>query len=220
MDDLDFGTPRAPQTPTEEAWHREQHRKQYDIIRVANPIKGTIRGIEYDFPNEDYYIQYDVNQFQKIPANSTRDVPRNRAELYVSHMKDTWVNFVTQKMHDDFIADRDRRGLPRYTDKATENAETYETQSYPKTNDESVIAEIYNQLWVGLVNKAGSDVPPELGPRAGEVDQTPTAQRILESLSNKIVSDTPPTVTEVTPPSVSPFATINRSLSAEEVTND
>lgn len=224
MDDLDtaFGNQAPPRTPVAEAWHQEQGRKQYDIIRVANPTHGTVKGKEYTFPLEDFFVQYDVQQYQKIPANSQRDIPRFRAERYVEHMKDKWVNFVAQKMHDDYLADRDAKGLPRYTDKATENKETYETEPYPKTNDPQLIAEIYNQLWIGLVNKAGSDTPPDVGPRAGEVDQTPVARKVLDSLSNKIISesDSPQTVSEVVAPPTSPFASMNQKLAAEEVTNE
>lgn len=215
-----FGNQQRPRTDVEAAWHTEQSRKQYDIIRVANPSHGTVKGIGYDFPQEDFYVKYDIQQYQKIPANSERDIPRFRAERYVEHMKDKWVNFVAKKMHDDYLADRDRKGLPKYTDKSTENKETYETEPYPKTNDATLIAEIYNQLWVGLVNKAGSDVPPEMGARAGEVDQTPTSRKVLDSLAGKVISNAnaPTVVTDTPPPPPSPFATMNQKLAPEEVT--
>ena len=89
MDDLmqEFGGQR-PKTPIEEAWHKEQERKKYDIIRVSHPLVIHVKKKEYSFPPEDFYQSYDINQFQKIRAGSTIDIPRYIAIRYVSDKKD------------------------------------------------------------------------------------------------------------------------------------
>lgn len=188
MDTDIFG--ERPKTPVEEAWHNEQRRKEYDVIRVSNPATITVKGVTYNLPPKDFYIMYDTNQHQKVPFNSTIDVPRPRAERYIKHKKDEIVNFINQKMHDEYLADRDQKGLPRYTDKHTENKETYETQQYPKTDDEAIIAEIYDQLWLGITIIAGRDIPPvtDTDPRSGEVDMKPKEVKALDVLNKKIIN--------------------------------
>lgn len=188
LDEVLGGQSPSTPFPVQEAWHNEQKRKQYDIIRIKNPSTITVKGIDYELPAEDFYIEYDTNQYQRIPANSIRDIPRFRADRYVEHMKDKIINYVNQKLHDDFLAERDRKGLPRFVDKATENRETYETQDYPKTNDPEVIAEIFNQIWLGLVNKAGNDLPPDMAQRSPELNVKPISQQILDKLRNKTVA--------------------------------
>lgn len=224
MDDFAKSLEEARKDPKqvllEEAWHAEQLRKQYDIIRVSNPTAITIKSIVYPLPQVDFYVKYDVGKFQKIPYNSTMDIPRFRAIRYVEHKKDEIVNFIAKKMHDEFIAERDRKGLPRFVDKATENKETYETQSYPKTDDPELINEVFNQLWVGLVNRAASDTPPDQ-PNQGPIDLSTTAQKAIDNLESKVVPEDqrPP---EATQPNfedkpISPFAQMNQKLTPEEV---
>ena len=236
MDDLPFGNSNL-KTPLQEAWHNAQKRKQYNIIRVKYPTSATVNSIVYELPNDDFYVEYDTNQHQRISYNTTIDIPYYIAIRYVEGMKDKIVNFVTQKMHDEYIADRDKKGLPRYTDKSTENKETYETQAYPKTNDEKIIAELYDQLWLGLVHVFGMDTPPQReNSRSGEVDLTPVSMRTIESMSQKKVEATtqspfqqvqgvpftPPimTPTQSIPPKPSGFSQMNEALSASEVTKN
>ncbi len=195
-----------------ERWHQEQRRQQFDIIRVKNPTTVVVKRITYELPSEDFYVKYDTNQFQRIPANSFMDIPRNRADRYVEHMKDKIVNYVNKKLHDDYIAERDKKGLPRFTDKATENKETYETQDYPKSNDAEVIDEIFPQLWFGVVNLAGRDVPPDAQAKPEDNLKTGT-QRALDKLKNlRVNEDIKPTEPD--------FAQLNDQLSATEVTKN
>lgn len=233
MDDLNAQA--TPQQLAEEAWHTEQRRKQYDIIRVKNPAIVTVKGIQYELDTEDFYVEYDTNQWQKISFNTTVDIPQYIAIRYVEHKKDDIVNKIVKKMHDEFIEMRRLKGMPDYKDKASENAETYETASYPKTNDENVIAELYNQLWIGIVHKIGQDKPPQtINPRSGEVNTTPTSEKVLNNLSTKWVSPsespieqykatpTPPPASHRPPevPKPSGFATLNQKLTAEDITNE
>lgn len=243
MDDLSQElSSLRPKTPVEESWHNEQRRKQYDIIRVKNPVKIRINGVEHTLPQKDFFVEYDTNQYQKIEYGLTKDIPRHIATRFIQHKKDEIVNYIVQKMHDEAIELRRKQGLPEFRDKATENAETYETSSYPRTNDPKVMAEIIDQLWVGLVLESGRDMPPvNMNPRSGEVDLTPPETRILESLNKRRVpADTVPTAAPVvapatppvsapyTPPviptngavSASPFADMSEKLSAQEVTNE
>lgn len=217
MDQDIFG--QKPKTPIEEAWHKEQERKKYDIIRVKNPT------------NDDFYVMYDVNQHQKVPANSVIDVPRYIATRYVQHMKDKIVHERAQKMHDAFIAERTKKGLPAYTDKAVENNETYLRQDFPKTNDPKIIEELANELWVGIVHEFGRDVPPPMANESsGQINLTAPEMQALEKLEHKRVTDTPmevrsqayvpePSTASIpTPPSG--FATMSQKLSASEVTQE
>ena len=218
MDDLNaaFGG-QAPKTPLEEAWHSAQERKKYDVIRVKNPT------------NEDFYVKYDIGKYQKVPANSTIDIPRYMATRYVEHMKDKIVHDKAQKMHDAQIAEKDKKGLPVYTDKYTENKETYETANYPKTDNPAVIAPIFDELWVGVVHEFGLDQPPTNQPKPGEVDMATASQKILDGLDKKRVpmnerateafqpqSYQPPT--QPIAPQPSPFANMNNKLSVDEIT--
>lgn len=199
MDDLDFSTAfgaPAPKTLVEEAWHTEQRRKQFDIIRVKNPT------------DEDFFVEYDTNQFQKIPANSEKDVPRHIAVRYLTHKTDTIINTMSQDKHDAELAERNKKGQPSFKNKYDENVETYERSDYPKLNDAKLRAEIMDQLWVGVVLESGRDVPPANGnPRSGEVDLTPMDVKIMEGLDRRRVplQSTPAT---------------NQPLSAEEVTSE
>lgn len=210
-------------TPVEEAWHTEQKRKMYDIIRVKNPT------------NEDFYVEYDTNQHQRIPANSTIDIPHYIAIRYVNHMKDHLIHREAQEMHDTQLAERDKKGLPRYTDKYTENKETYETTPYPKTNDPIKIGEIYDELWVGMVYEFGRDkLPTSQDPRSGEVNITPVEQQALEALSKRRVApedgplaqfqarpSMPPPVNPSPPmPQATGFADLSRKLNPEEITSE
>jgi len=222
FDDLsnDLGS-QKPKTPVEEAWHNEQRRKSFDIIRVKNPT------------NEDFYIEYDTNQYQKVPANATIDIPRHMAVRYIVHMKDKIINGRAQKMHDDYLKEREAKGLARYTNKYEENKETYETAPYPKTDDPKLIKELFDELWVGVVNEAGKDrLPQVVDSRSGEVDMRSAETQVMDTLANKRVAmtDMPPMqVNQVpTPPEqpviqdmqarVSPFSAMNERLSADEIT--
>lgn len=162
-------------TPTEEAWHTEQRRRQYDIIRVKNPT------------NDDFYVEYDVNQHQRVPANSTVDVPRYIATRYVSHMKDKIVHDLSQKMHDDTIKERNAKGFPNYKSKWEENEETYNSADYPKSNDPKIIVPLINELWVGLVYEFGKDTLPPQDSHSGEVNLSPIEQQVIEQMETKRV---------------------------------
>lgn len=224
----DLGGER-PKTPIEEAWHIEQERKKYDIIRVKNPT------------NQDFYVMYDLNQHQKIPANSTVDIPRYIATRYITHMKDNIVNVTVKQMHDRDMAERKEKGMTTFKSKWEENEETYLTAEYPKTNDPTVMEKIIGDLWIGLVYEFGRDIPPsDIDPRSGEVDLTPPEMKILEGLekrrvapedrptevfsNNAIPVQNPPTVESFIPTVVntlpSPFASLNQRLDPSEVTNE
>ena len=172
-------TGQRPVTPLEEAWHAEQRRRQYDIIRVLNPLL------------EDFFVEYDTNQYQKIPAGTTRDIPRYIAERYCKHLADKIIHDISQKMHDDAIKERNAKGFANYKDKAEENHETYERADYPKTNDPKVADPIWNQLWVGLVSEVGRDIPPEVK-LTNDINLDPFDQQQLKRLTNKRVDDTTP----------------------------
>lgn len=223
MDDFDTSlSGTRPKTNLEEAWHNSQKRKQYDTIRVKNPT------------DEDFYVMYDTNQYQRVPKQATIDVPFHIAVRYVQHMKDKIINDRAKKMHDDFLLERQKKGLPMYTDKAVENNETYMLSTFPKTNDPKLIKEIYSDLWVGTVAFYGRDLPPEqVDTRSGEVDLTPVDTKVLDSLRDRRVDmgNTPHTAPEVNPPPYitntyvppqvsSPFADMNDKLDASEITNN
>jgi hypothetical protein len=223
------------QTPAEEAWHFEQRRRMFDIIRVKNPT------------NQDFYVEYDINQHQRIPANSTIDIPRYIATRYVSHMKDKIVHDRSQKMHDDTVKERGAKGFPNYKSKWEENEETYNSADYPKSNDPKVIIPIINDLWVGLVYEFGKDTLPLQDSRSGEVNLTPVEQQVIEQMETKRVDpkDSPviqqdfqsqaiqpaftstpvekpgfmPQVEDDKPDFSSLNETLNQRVSADEVTN-
>lgn len=184
MDDL--AQPLGTQTPnqaTQEAWHREQERRSFDIIRVKNP------------QSKDYFVEWD-HRFHKVPAQSTADVPRFVATKYCRDMKDKIIHEMGQKMHDEQIVDRAKKGLAAFNNKYEENYATYMTDSYPKTNDWNLVAKIYADLWVGLVMEWGKDVPVDVNPKSGEVDSVPAEIKLLQSLDNKKVTDSLPVTGE------------------------
>lgn len=210
---------QKPKTPIEEAWHKEQERKKYDIIRVKNPT------------NEDMFVMYDVNQYQKIPANSNVDIPRYIATRYITHMKDKIIHSMSQKMHDDLIKEKKEKGQPAFKSKWEENEETYSSSDYPKTNDPKIMADVIGELWLGLVYEFGRDMPPAISdPRSGEVNLTPPEMQILEGLEKRRVApqDRPPEVfqpvytpaVEVIPQIPSPFADLSQKLEVSDITNE
>ncbi len=234
MSDINFNQVDVNKVLFDEAWHREQHRREFDIIRIFSPRQATVKGVLYELPSQDLYIMYDINQYQKVPFGATMDVPRPRAMWFVKHRKDEILNFVNQKMHDEFIENRRKKGFPDYADKSVENKETYESAAYPKTNDPQVVAELYNQLWLGLVIKAASDTPPAQDPRSGEVNLKPVDTQAFDDLQNKVVepssmavmnepkyvaqADYTPREMPVEPPQTSPFAAMNEKLDVNDVT--
>lgn len=234
MDDLQDLFSNRKKTPVEEAWHMAQERKKYDIVRVANPASITLFGITYQLPQKDFYVEYDVNQFQRVAFNSTIDIPRYIAMRYNQHKKDEIVNIITQKMHDQTIEDRRRKGFPDFKDKAAENAETYESNAYPKTNDPRVIAEISDQLWIGLVHEFGRDIPPSnLNVNAQELDMTPPEMKVMDTLNKKRVdmgqglpaqpfnsqsNYQTQSVPQKETPRQSPFSSIKDQLTAADIT--
>lgn len=223
MDDISqaLGGER-PKTPVEEAWHAEQERKKYDIIRVKNPT------------NQDFYVKYDTGRYQKIPANSTVDVPRYIATRYITHQKDAIIHAMSQTKHDEYMKEREAKGLPRYKSKWEENEETYSSSEYPKTNDDKLMEQVISDLWVGLVYEFGRDVPPQsMDPRAGEVNLTPQDVRIMEKFEKRKVDPneqpshtfaaTPIPAPSVTPPPPAPesnFSKLSEALSPAEITNE
>lgn len=231
MDDLSSQlTGTRVQTPLEEAWHTEQRRRQYDIIRVKNPT------------DSDFYVEYDTNQHQRVPANSTLDMPRYIAERYCKHMTDKIIHGIAQQMHDDVIKERNAKGFPPYKHKSEENEDTYLSANFPKTNDPKVAQPIWDKLWVGLVTEVGRDRPPE-DHRYDEVKRDLFEVQMLKQLQDKRVeageapimeptispqqyastTDVPPQSGFV-PPSTFDFGMLNQSLETkvtpEEVTNN
>lgn len=170
-----FGV-RKPRTPQEQEWHREMERRSYDIIRVKNP------------DNFDFFVEWD-RRHQRVPALGTADMARFWAVKYCRDKTVDIINRMNDKLHKEDLEERARKGLPSYKDKYEENAETYSTQRYPKTNDRELLTKIYSQLWVGLVYEYGKDMPPMAAqdPRAGEVDLTPLEQKILMELEGRRV---------------------------------
>jgi len=169
-----FGVPK-PRTPQQEVWHREMARRSLDIIRVKNPDK------------EDFFVEWD-HRFHRVPGNATADLPRYIATTYCRDKATDIINKMNQKLHDEFIEARRKKGLPEYTDKNVENNETYMTQTFPKGNDRVLLTKIYGQLWVGLVTEFGKDEPTmNNNARQGEVDLTPLEQKILMDLENRKV---------------------------------
>lgn len=221
MDDIQqaFGGQR-PITPIEEAWHNEQRRKQFDVIRVANPT------------NKPFYFEYDTNQFKRVEANSTLDIPRYMAVRYVKHMKDKIINDMIQEKHDKEIEERKAKGFPGFKSKWEENEETYSNSSYPKTDDPELMTQVMDNLWVGIVYEFRQDqLPEELDPRRGEVDMKPSEVKIMDNLNSKRVAPTQQSVTHQQAPSFVPqsmpqpqqpyqsgFSRMNESLSSDEVT--
>lgn len=206
MDDL-FQV--APKTPVEEAWHKEQERKKYDVIRIKNPT------------SKDFYVKYDIGQFQLIPANLTKDVPQYIAIRYLIHMKDQIINDMIEAKHDKDIEERVSKGFPQFKSVWEENQETYLTAGYPKTDDAKLIAAIFEELWVGIVYEFGRDIPPgNANPRSGEVDLTSPEMKIMEGLSKKRVPDSGAFAPVVPSAPVIPstFAQMNEQLDASEVT--
>lgn len=206
MDDI-FG--QKPKSPREEAWHQQQRQQTYDIVRIKNPT------------NKDFYIRYDTNQYQKVPANSTLDVPRYKARWYIKHMKDEIINTMIQEKHDAEIADRKKKGFPDYKSKWEENQETYVSESYPKTDDPKLMRDIISELWVGLVLENKSDAPPTGAPTT-QIDLSSSESKILESFENRRITDEVRTVVSPAVPreDASPFAQMNDKLDATDVTAD
>lgn len=210
MDDpFSSAVPYGTQDPAQakgEAWHREQYRRSLDVIRVKNPTQ------------KDFFIEWD-HRFHKVPAQGTADVYRFLATNYCRDMKDKIINEMAQKLHDESIADRAKKGLPAFNNKYEENYATYMTDPFPKTNDWNLAGKIYADLWVGLVSEWGKDDPREVNPRAGEVDLKPEETKLLESLQSKRVSSSPMPVhgeTQVPEPSFS-FSSMKQQVNKEEL---
>ncbi len=240
MDQDIFGG-RPPLTPKEIQWHQEMKRQEYDVVRIKNPRIVTVQGKLYDLPafktisfTPDVWIMYDVGQYQKVPYGAVIDVPRARARLFATHRKDEIVNFVTQKMHDEFIDQRRLKGFPEYTDKAIENKETYESAAYPKTNDPQIISEIFDQLILGITVRATQDTPPpEIDPHSGEVDLKPADAKGFDQIASRMVDNnetptmqapapqyTPHETVQTRPVVTSPFSALNQKLDVNDVTNE
>ena len=170
-----FGV-QKPRSQGEEMFHRELERRSLDIIRVKNP------------DTFDFFVEWD-KRYWRVPANETADLQRYLAVKYCRDKFVDIVNRLAKKMHDDTLKDREKKGLPVYRDKYTENWETYMTGSFPTTSDDALRAKVYQELWLGLVVEFGKDNPPPIqyNPKEGETDLTPIEQKILMTLESKKV---------------------------------
>lgn len=152
-------------------------------------------------------MEYDTNQYQNIPAGTTRDIPRYIAERYCKHMTDKIIHDMSQKMHDDALKERAAKGFPNFKTKHEENEETYNAADYPKTNDPKVADPIWDQLWIGLVSEVGRDTPPDVAKQQNEINMDPFEVQQLKRLQNKRVDDPtpPPIVSQGISPNVGDF---------------
>jgi hypothetical protein len=186
----------------EYAWHQEQARRAFDIIRVKNPT------------NEDYVIEWGrPATFHRVPANSTADLFRYLAVYYVRHMKDKIINEANQKRHDQYMAERRAKGYPQYKSKYEENEETYLTPEYTSTGSVAAALPLYSQLWVGLVSEYGKDQVPQV---SDLVDLTQDEVILLKSVQDRKVTET--AAKPVTPESpIKPEATVKPKAAAKPV---
>ncbi|MBZ5529724.1 MAG: hypothetical protein LAN71_17745 [Acidobacteriia bacterium] len=183
-----FGV-RRPLSTKEEIFHRELERRSFDIIRIKNP------------DNQDFFAEWD-KRYWKVPAQGTLDVPRYVAIKYCKDKAVDTINKLNQKMHDQEMEERNKKGFTAFESKWHEEQATYTQPRYPKTNDKELLTKLYSEYWVGLVYEYGKDQPQQVMNQATEeLDMTPIELKIIKEMEGRRVDmGTPaPVQSEMTP---------------------
>lgn len=175
-------TPQSQQAKTSEyAWHKEQERMSFDIIRIANPPVFTIKGKNFNYPHGDYYIIWD-NYKHKVPINGTLDIQRYLARKYRKDMAVDLINYYGEiegnKLRERIVKEQPNVAVDKYM----ENKSVWD--KIPRTDDETLLAEIYPQLWLGEVKLFGLDDLP-VNPAAAAVDFRTFEERFDSEYGNK-----------------------------------
>lgn len=197
MDDKDlFGTPTSQDQQNAriaDAWHREQARKAHDMIRITNPLRVTVKGQEFDFPadvrkemdpnfapNGDFYVLWEGLRY-RVPLNGNLEIDRYIAQKYCRDMCTAVINYYGKKSGEELLKREGNNRPEILTDKYFENEAVW--NRVPRTDDQKLMAEIWPQLWVGLVRENGLDnFDSTTGP---ETDFRTPEEKLMEQLSNR-----------------------------------
>jgi hypothetical protein len=163
----------AKLTPKEEAWHKEQFRKSHDLVRVYNPT------------DKDFKINWDGN-IHVVPAKSEKTLIYYVAVKYCRDMKDQLINQRNDEALTKEIASRFSKGFPEWT--------PYDKQTYldklPKTDNEKLVSDIYNQLWLGVEEEFGLDATDEASEE--RLATIPVEEKVLATMNRRYQSPKSP----------------------------
>jgi len=160
---------------------REMARTSQDLILVDNPT------------DKDFAIEWDGYK-HIVKAHSQRTLARYLALKYVKDMKDLMINEMANRKFEELMKERSKKGMVELT--PFEKQEVW-NRTY-STNDPTLIAKIYPQLWLGVAEEYGLDAVADDASQLR--DFRSDEQKILDSLSKKRVSMPTETANEAVVP--------------------
>lgn len=156
---------------------RELERRSLDIIRVYNPLEHT-------FPF--MYNRY----WHRIPAKSTKDLPRYLAIHFFKHICDKMIGDQINTEGEALKALREKQMGKQFLDHYEENVQIWDRT--PKMNDPELIEQIKKVVIKGIVEEYGMDEPePELREFDKPLDFRPLHEQVFATI-DKVVADVVP----------------------------
>lgn len=153
-----------------DAWNMDLYRRSQDKLRICNPTEHPFQLIW------DGYIAFTIQPKEELT------VKRYEAEKYARDMATHMINQLTKDELESRLAEREKKGHPQLT-KFEENTEI--TNRLKRTDDETLLAELYPQLVLGLVEKF--EQIPALDHREAVADTKSVEERLVESLDRPYV---------------------------------
>lgn len=162
---------------------REMERTSHDVVLVAHPKTITVKvpsgNMTVALDPKDYSMDWDGYK-HTVKYGERRQLQRYLAVKYTREMKDLIINKMATIKFTELMNARAKKGEVELT--------PFERQAIWdrtfNTEDPSLIAQIYPQLWLGIVEEYGLDAVPDLA-NTGKTDYRSEEQKILDSLAKK-----------------------------------
>ncbi len=180
---------------------REMERVSQDLILVANPEHIIVK-VGKDtmmIPSENAVVDWDGFK-HAIQAGTQKQWRRYIAIKYVREMKNLIINKMSTIKFEQMMAERSKKGMAELT--PFERQEIWNRTF--NTEDPTLMAQIYPQFWLGVVEEYGLDAEPETGIRP---DFRTEEEKLLQSLGTKraVVAPEPKT------PDLEPLQDVNQA---------
>lgn len=166
--------PDFSQAGSFDAYKRELERKSLDTIMVFNPTESDYKVIWdkriFIIPGVNREVGYGKGKMQ---------LPRYIAEKYAKEMKDLLINSANKEKAEKMLEDHYAKGREELT-KHDENLKIHDKGT--RTDNETEVLKIYDQLILGLVQEYSADYLDET---LAVEDMRPVEERISERMNKR-----------------------------------
>jgi hypothetical protein len=125
---------------------REMERKSRDTIRIYNPLDK-----KFSYMFDGYW--------HHVNPKSTEDVPRYLALHFFNKIANRIIGEQMIAKGEELKALREKQFGKSFIDKYEENTEVWDRT--PHLDDPDLLKQVYNRIWIGLVEPYGMDTPDE-----------------------------------------------------------